>query len=381
MAGRTHYDILGIGKDADEESIRKAYHKAALDYHPDRNPGNAEAEAHFREATESYSILSDTEKKKIYDFQLEMISSASRPRPRPMPSSRVRSEVEDVFSDIFNFANHANFDIPFGGAPFVSGTPRGRSVGNEVHGRDIDIQLVLTLEEAVAGCIKDVSPRSSGMVICVACSGTRATPGTRLINCGSCSGTGRRMRYPSGGGGLGGPGVCPACRGTKQMPVSPCITCGGKGRTKGQRTVKVKVPAGIDNGQKLRLAGMGDGGDGESPGDLYVEILISPHRIFKRSGLDLFIDHQLSLPDAVRGGRICVPTLDGRQISVDVPPRIQPGQTVISVRGAGIKSTMRSENGDLNVTLQVKLPDVYTPRAQKLLEELMDEIDRTTPKG
>lgn len=366
MQTKNLYDVLGVSKDASDEDVKRAYKKIALDSHPDRNPGDAAAEAKFKEASGAFAVLSDKEKRAAYDISLNP------------PEPRVR--FHHVHPGGFDFSGFDPFEDLIGNM----GRRVRRTVNvNEarrkaVQDANIEMQLAISLEEAAAGCMKEVQSQSVIKSVCTRCNGKRAEPGTGTAKCGSCGGTGRSNMFLH----AGSTGPCVVCKGVGENPLKFCSLCEGKGETVAKRSVKVKVPAGIDSGQKLRLAGMGNSGMGTiAPGDLFVEITVAPHPVFKRTGLDLHMDHKVSLVEAVRGGRSNVTTLGGKRILINIPPNMKPGETMVVAKGYGIRSTMRTEQGDLHIRLHLKLPEAVTPRAQKLMDELLDEIERSSPRS
>lgn len=355
MSSRNYYEVLGVAKDASDDEIRKAYKALALKFHPDRNPGDKGAETKFKEATEAYSILSDTEKRRIYDLQ-------SAPSPFTHGSRAPWSPFESIDpSSIFEeFMRSPGFKVN------SEDSLRNR-MRNAMKGRDVEMDIIITLEESVVGVTKEVKTSTDSNVTCEECKGTRAKPGTRKFPCTACSGSGRNLFQ-------GGNSKCKACQGHGDIPFNKCDHCGGKGTVKGTRNVSLKIPAGISDGQKLRLAGQGGFGNGGPPGDLYITVKVVEDDNFERRGNDLWTKCQVSLSDVVRTGKAKVKTITGDEISVQLPNGFISGNTTLRVQGAGIKQR-GSEPGNLYIILNLSLPAIKTARAKKLLEELVDELD------
>ena len=353
MAKRDYYEVLGVDRAATETELKKAYRKLALELHPDRNPDNPEAEEKFKEASEAYSVLSDTDKRSAYDrFGHSAVGGASSPGFGNVED--IFSQFGDIFSDFFG-----------GGSPF-SGR-RGRRDGPR-RGSDLRTEVRLSLEEAAQGIKKDVPLQYVGP--CGDCSGTGAEGG-KLDVCGQCRGSGQ-VSQSRGPFLLQTP--CPACRGAGSTSSTPCSICRGSGERPVDRSVKVSFPEGIDAGQTLRLPGQGlPGMRGGPAGHLYVEIELEPHDRFERDGDDLVHGMPLTFPEAALGATREVAGLDGETIEVKIPAGTQPGE-VISVRGAGMPRLQRAGNGDLLVIARIGVPKKLSRKAKKLLKDLADEI-------
>jgi molecular chaperone DnaJ len=352
MAKKDFYAILGINRDANDDAIKKAYRKLAMKYHPDRNPGNKEAEEKFKEAKQAYEILSDTKKRDAYDrFGHAGVD------PSAGGGGGFSGGFEgfgDAFSDIFG-------DLFGGGA----GGGRGRS--NIYRGADLRYNLEITLEEAARGTEKII--RIPTVEECENCHGTGAKPGTNAITCPGCNGSGQ-MRIQQGFFSLQQP--CPRCHGSGRIIPEPCRDCGGAGRVKRQKTLEVKIPAGIGEGMHLRHANHGEPGvNGGPPGDLYVEIHIRRHAMFEREHDDLHCEMPISFATAALGGEIEIPTLDG-MARLKVPAETQSGK-VFRLRGKGIKNVRTQSHGDLLCHVLVETPVNLTERQRDLLKEF-DEI-------
>ncbi|MDR1661098.1 MAG: molecular chaperone DnaJ [Azoarcus sp.] len=363
MPKKDYYDILGVNRDASEDVIKKAYRKLAMKYHPDRNPDSREAEEKFKEAKEAYEILSDSKKRDAYDrFGHAGVEASMGPGGGGFGGS---FEFGDAFSDIFS-------DL-FGGG----GGGRGRS--NVYRGADLRYNLEITLEEAARGAEKTI--RIPTVEECETCNGSGAKPGTHATTCPNCGGSGQ-MRIQQGFFSLQQP--CPKCHGSGRIIPEPCRNCGGAGRVKRQKTLEVKIPAGISEGMRLRHVGHGESGvNGGPSGDLYVEIHIRPHSVFEREHDDLHCEMPISFTTAALGGEIEIPTLDG-VARLKIPAETQSGKA-FRLRGKGIKNVRSQVRGDLLCHVVVETPVNLTERQRELLKEF-DEIslsngDRHNPKA
>jgi molecular chaperone DnaJ len=353
---RDYYEVLGVPKNASEEEIKKAYRKLAMKHHPDRNQGeaSAQAEVKFKEAKEAYEMLSDAEKRAAYD---QYGHAGVDPNMRGGPGgAQGFGNFSDAFGDIFG-------DI-FGQARRGGG---GRQV---YRGNDLSYSMEITLEEAALG--KDAQIRIPSWDNCGTCSGTGAKPGTSAKTCSTCGGSGQvQMRQ----GFFSVQQTCPHCRGTGKIIPDPCGTCHGQGKIKNQKTLEVKIPAGIDEGMRIRSSGNGEPGtNGGPPGDLYIEIRIKKHDVFQRDGDDLHCAVPISFTTAALGGEIEVPTLGG-QAAIDIPEGTQNGKQ-FRLRGKGIKGVRSSYPGDLYCHIAVETPIKLTEHQRKLLKELDDSLKK-----
>ncbi|WP_442880804.1 molecular chaperone DnaJ, partial [Bosea sp. (in: a-proteobacteria)] len=333
---RDYYDILGVPKNASDEEIKKAYRKLAMKYHPDRNQGDAHqaAEAKFKEAKEAYEMLSSTEKRAAYD---QFGHAGVDPNMRGGPGQEGFGGFAEAFGDIFG-------DI-FGQQQ------RGARGGRQVYrGSDLSYAMEVTLEEAALG--KEAQIRIPSWEQCDLCHGSGAKPGTQAKTCSTCNGQGVvQMRQ----GFFSVQQTCPHCRGTGKIIPEPCTSCHGQGRVKKQKTLEVKIPAGIDDGMRIRSAGNGEPGtNGGPPGDLYIEIRLKKHDIFERDGDDLHCVVPISFTRAALGGEIEVPTLQGKA-AIDIPEGTQAGKQ-FRLRGKGIKGVRSSYPGDLYCHIAVETP-------------------------
>ncbi len=341
MAKRDYYEVLGVNKDASDEDIKKSYRKLAMKFHPDRNPDNPKAEGQFKEAKEAYEILSDSGKRGAYDqYGHAGVDSSAAGAGAGMGG------FADAFGDIFG-------DI-FGGS-------RGRS--NVYRGADLRYNLEIGLEEAARGT--ETKIRIPTLEECATCHGTGAKPGTQPVKCTTCDGHGQvRMQQ----GFFSIQQTCPKCHGSGKIVQSPCVTCRGAGRLKQHKTLSVKIPAGVDEGDRIRLSGEGEAGvNGGPSGDLYVVIHLKAHGVFQRDHNDLHCEMPVSFATAALGGEIEIPTLDG-YAKIKIPAETQSGK-VFRLRGKGIKGVRSSTHGDLMCHVVVETPVNLTPRQRELLTE------------
>jgi len=355
MAKRDYYEVLGVNRDASEDEIKKAYRKLAMQFHPDRNPDNAKAEEQFKEAKEAYEILSDQEKRAAYDrFGHQAMEG--------MAGAAGGAGFGDAFGDIFS-------EI-FGG---------GRARSNVYRGADLRYNLEISLEEAARGT--ETKIRIPTLETCEPCHGTGAKPGTEPTTCPTCQGQGQ-VRIQQGFFSL--QQTCPRCGGAGKVVRDPCTTCSGAGRVKKQKTLSVKIPAGVDEGDRIRLTGEGEAGvNGGPPGDLYVVVRLRPHSVFQREENDLHCEMPISFTTAALGGEIEIPTLDG-SAKIKIPAETQSGK-VFRLRGKGIKGVRTNALGDLLCHVVVETPVNLTPRQKELLLELeainQEEVGRHNPKA
>ena len=355
MAKRDFYEILGVAKNASDDEIKKAYRKLAMKYHPDRNPDSKGAEEKFKEAKEAYEMLSDAQKREAYDRFGHAGVDPNMGGGGGFGGGA--GGFSDAFGDIFG-------DI-FGG----SGRSRG---GPQVYrGADLRYNLDITLEQAAHGF--DTTIRVPSWDECDTCHGSGAKPGTAPTTCATCGGHGQvRMQQ----GFFSIQQTCPKCHGTGKVIPDPCTTCSGAGRIKRNKTLEVKIPAGIDDGMRIRSTGNGEPGmNGGPPGDLYVEIHIKQHGVFQRDGDDLHCEMPISYAKAALGGEIEVPTLSGK-VSFTVPEGTQTGKT-FRLRGKGIKGVRSGFPGDLFCHVLVETPVKLTDKQKDLLRE----FDQLTQAG
>ncbi|MDH3846657.1 MAG: molecular chaperone DnaJ [Gammaproteobacteria bacterium] len=353
MAKRDYYEVLGVSKSASADEIKKAYRRLAMKHHPDRNKGETESESKFKEAKEAYEVLRDSDKRAAYDrFGHDGLRGAGMGGPGGFSAEGFSDIFGDVFGDIF------------GGG--------GRRGGRQVfRGADLGYELRLDLERAVRGDTVTIDVPSQ--VTCEVCDGSGAKKGTTPVQCSTCGGAGQvRMQQ----GFFSIQQTCPACKGAGTMISDPCETCHGRGRVRKTRTLSVKVPAGVDDGDRIRLSGEGEAGrNGGPPGDLYVEIRLEPHKIFVRDGADLSCEVPISYATAALGGDVELPTLDGN-VSLKVPAGTQSGN-VFRLRGKGVTMVRDPRKGDLFAKVAVETP-VNLTNEQK---ELLSKFDTKVQKG
>ncbi len=348
MAKRDYYEILGVARDADEKEIKRAYRKLAMKYHPDRNPDDKDADHKFKEASEAYEVLSDSSKRGAYD---QFGHAGVDGQAGGGFGGGGGASFSDIFGDVFG-------DI-FGGG--------GR--GRNTRGADLRYTLELDLEEAVKG--KTVQIQIPGHKECDTCDGSGAEKGSSPETCGTCAGMGQvRMQQ----GFFTVQQACPTCRGSGQIIKNPCKTCRGAGRVTEQKTLSVKVPPGVDTGDRIRLSGEGEMGiDGGPPGDLYVQVAVREHSIFTRDGRNLYCEVPISIVDASLGGELEVPTLDGR-VKLKIPPETQTGK-LFRLRNKGVSPVRGGPSGDLLCRVTVETPVNLTKRQKELLEEFQETLD------
>ncbi len=355
MAKRDYYEILGVAKNAAEEDIKKAYRKLAMKYHPDRNQGEGAkaAEEKFKEAKEAYEMLSDAQKRAAYD-QYGHTGVDPNMGGRGGPGAEGFGGFAEAFGDIFG-------DIFGGGA----GGAGRRGGGQQVYrGSDLSYAMEITLEEAAKG--KETQIRIPSWEGCETCKGSGAKPGTSAKSCGSCNGSGTvHMRQ----GFFSVQQTCPHCHGSGKIIPDPCTACNGAGKIKKTKTLEVKIPAGINEGMRIRSAGNGEPGvNGGPSGDLYIEIRIKQHEIFERDGDDLHCTMPVSMTTAALGGTIEVPNLTGKA-EIELPEGTQHGKT-FRLRGKGIKGVRSSYPGDLYCHISIETPVKLTEYQRKLLKDL-----------
>ena len=341
MSKRDYYEVLGVQRTAGDDELKKAYRRCAMKHHPDRNPGDAAAEAAFKECKEAYEVLSEPARRRLYDqhghaaFEHGMGGGGG---------PGFGGDVGDIFGDIFGNI--------FGGG--MRGGPR--------RGADIGYVMELDLEDAVAGTDRRIEiPTLAG---CEPCKGTGSADG-KLHSCGTCHGRGQ-VRIQRGIFTMQQP--CPQCGGRGQVVTNPCTHCHGNGRIEEEKILSVKIPAGVDNGDRIRLAGEGEAGPaGTPPGDLYVEVRVRPHDIFQRDGDDLHCEVPIRITQAALGDVVQVPTLEG-ETEIRIPAETQSGK-VFRLRGKGVKSVRSRGPGDLYCKVEVETPVNLTTRQRELLEE------------
>lgn len=358
MSKRDYYDVLGVERGASEGELKKAYRKLAMDCHPDRHPDDPAAEERFKQLSEAYAVLSDSEKRARYD-RFGHAGMGGPGAGGPGADFGDLGNFGDLFNDLFG-------DI-FGGGGGRGGSRRGRGQ----RGADLRYNLEISLDDVVNGCEPRLKiPR---MNRCGTCSGSGAAEGSKPSRCGRCEGTGQLV-FQQGFFRVNRP--CDACGGAGEVISNPCPTCRGAGRVEGQQTIQVKVPPGIDDGARMRVTGEGEAGvAGGPPGDLYVVMVLREHPLFRREGTDLHLEVPVAFVQAVLGGEVEVPTLDGK-VKLSIPEGTQSGR-VLRLRGKGLPplqprldpAQLKKMRGDLYVKVFVEVPTKLNARQRELLEE------------
>ncbi|MDR7870187.1 MAG: molecular chaperone DnaJ [Tissierellaceae bacterium] len=361
---RDYYEILGIDKNASEGDIKKAYRQLAKKYHPDLNPDNEEAEQKFKEATAAYEVLSDQEKRSRYD-------RFGHAGVDPQAGGGDFGGFGDIFDDIF--------DIFGGGFGFGGGSSQGARRNGPVRGSDLRYNLNLEFREAVFGTEKEIQFRRTEN--CSTCHGSGAKPGTDKHTCSKCNGSGQvRYAQQTALGQFVRVGTCDACNGTGEVIEEKCNTCGGTGNETKTKRLKVKVPAGVDNGSVISLRGEGEAGSNGGPaGDLYVYVAVKEDPVFKRQGNHLFIDLPITFTEAALGAEIQVPTLEGVD-KFNLTEGTQTG-TRFKLKNKGVPNLRGSGKGDLYFTVNVKVPTKLTEEQKKLLLDFAKESGEDYKKG
>jgi molecular chaperone DnaJ len=373
---KDYYAALGVPKDADAAVIKKAYRQLARDLHPDKNPNNAEAEARFKEVSEAYDVLSDPKRRAEYDEARRLFGAGGR--PGGFPGGGGAGQPFDL-GDLFGGAGAGTTGRGAGGLGDILGglfgggaagggaRARSQAASGPARGQDVETEATLSFDEAVLGVTVPLRMQSPGT--CPTCAGSGAKPGTSPHTCPVCQGAGVTSRSQ---GAFAFSEPCRNCRGTGSVVDDPCATCSGSGVTTQVRTITVRIPPGVKDGQRIRLAGKGAPGRRGGPaGDLFVEVHVAEHSLFGRKGDDLTLTVPITFAEAALGTTLTVPTLDGT-VSLKVPAGTSSGRT-LRVRGRGAPGKGRS--GDLLVTLDVAVPVRLTPAQRKVIENLAEEMD------
>lgn len=354
MSKRDYYEVLSVTRTATEVEIKKAYRSLAVQYHPDKNPGNAEAEEKFKEAAEAYAVLSDAQKRAAYDrFGHQGVGGAGGFDPG-------FSNIEDIF-DIFGFGD------------MFGGQGRGGRRTTVQRGSDLRYDLEITLEDAATG--RDEKLRIPRLETCDECDGSGAEKGTTPETCITCSGSGQ-TRYSQGFFSV--MRTCSTCQGRGQIIKTPCKKCQGQGRVEKEKTIEIKIPAGVETGSRLRVTGEGEGGvNGGPSGDLFIVIHVAEHKEFERQGANLYSAVPISFAQAALGADIKVKTLDGEE-DLKVPAGTQTG-TIFRVKGKGMPNLAARGHGDLFVAVTLVTPKTLTKEQRTLLEQLaqIEDLDLT----
>jgi molecular chaperone DnaJ len=352
MSKRDYYEILGVSREATDDEIKKAYRKLAVKYHPDKNPGDKQAEERFKELGEAYEALNDPQKRAAYD---QYGHAAFDPRQRARGgSSGGFHDPFDIFREVFGASGSGIFESFFGGGGPSSGPQRGD---------DLRYDLEITLEEAALGCEREISVNKLDR--CDVCGGSGAEKNSGVKTCSTCGGRGQVLMSR---GIFSIAQTCPQCKGAGRILEKPCKGCHGDGRREHSSKIKLKIPAGVDAGARLRSTGNGEAGFRGGPtGDLYVVLHVKAHEIFQRDGDDLLCEVPISFIQAALGSELEVPTLEGKA-SIKIPGGTQPG-AVFRVRGKGIKNLQGHGHGDLHVRVQVEVPTRLNQGQKEKLQE------------
>lgn len=364
---KDYYELLGLQKGATDVEIKKAYRTLAMKYHPDRNPGNAEAELKFKEVTEAYEVLKDSQKRAAYDryghaaFAQGAGAGAGGFGGFNFDFGGAGAGFGSIFEDIFS--------------EFMGGGRRSRQQEG-VRGADIRYDLEITLEEAYKGLTKEIEIQTA--VKCEDCHGTGAAEGSKAEICDTCHGTGRVRRQA---GFFIEERTCPTCNGTGKVIKNPCKKCGGTGKISQKKVLEVTIPAGIDSGNRMRLAGQGEAGMNGGPnGDLYIFVHIKPHPIFKRDAANLYCTVPLSMTTAALGGEIDIPCIDGSSEKVKIDEGTQSG-TEVRLRKKGMTMLQSKSVGDLFVRFTVETPTKLTDKQKELLKQFAEESKESSPQS
>jgi molecular chaperone DnaJ len=362
MAKRDFYEVLGVSKDADGKTIKSAYRKLAMQYHPDRNPDDKSAEDKFREATEAYDVLKDDQKRAAYDRMGHAAfdqSAGFGGGAGGFGAGFGAGGFSDIFDEMFS--------------DFMGGRGGGRKANTK--GADLRYDLDISLEEAFHGDNKTITIPVA--IRCETCDGSGAAKGSSPVNCGTCGGHGK-VRAQQGFFTV--ERTCPACQGQGHTISSPCGDCGGQGRVQKNRTLNVNVPAGVDTGTRIRLSGEGEAGlRGGAPGDLYIFINIYGHELFDRDGTNLLLTMPVPMTTAALGGTVDVPNLDGKRARITIQPGTQSGHR-LRLKGKGMPGLQGRARGDLYVDIHVETPVNLTKKQKELLEEFSSDSKKQNPE-
>lgn len=378
---KDYYKTLGVSKDAKPDEIKKAFRKLARDNHPDQHPGDAAAEKRFKEVSEAYSVLSDAKKRKEYDDQRSMFGGGGFRFPGGGGSGAggFGGTGGPSMDDLFRNATSGDQNISdlFGGLFGQTSSSSRRSTRNvQRRGSDIEGEVTIDFDQAVNGTT--VSMQTISDTPCPACRGTGAAPGTSPEICPTCEGSGTKLTQTSGGFTVSEP--CPTCHGRGLYVADPCPVCHGSGRGQSTKTMQVRIPAGVEDGQRIRLKGKGGKGEnGGPPGDLYVLVNVTPHKLFGRKGDNLTLTAPITYAEAALGADIEVPTLTGQRVKLRIPPGTPNGRT-FRVRGRGV-SKKNGEKGDLLVTVEVQVPASMSDKATEALKAHAEALGASDPRA
>ena len=359
MAKRDYYETLGVARSANENDLKSAFRKLAKELHPDKNPDDKNAEAKFKEAAEAYDILRDPQKRSAYDQFGHAAFEGGRGGGAGGFGPDFASSMSDIFDDLFG--------------EFMGGRRgNGRRTGRE-RGGDIRYSMDITLNEAYSG--KNAQIRVPTSVGCEPCAGTGAKPGTQPTSCATCGGAGK-VRASQGFFTI--ERTCPTCQGRGESIKDPCTACGGSGRVTKERTLSVNIPAGVEDGTRIRLAGEGEAGlRGGPPGDLYIFLAITPHDFFQRDGADIFCRVPISMTTAALGGQLDVPTIDGGKTRVKIPEGCESGKQ-FRLKSKGMPVLRTKTLGDMYIQVEVETPKNLTARQRELLKDFERESHKET---
>ncbi len=352
MAKRDYYDILGISRNASDAEIKKAFRRLAKECHPDRNKDDQHAESKFKEINEAYEVLKDPQKRAAYDRFGHGAFEGGIGGAHHGFGEDFSSSMQDIFDDLFG--------------DFMGGAARGRGRGGRARtrGRDLEYNMEITLAEAYTGKAARINVPTS--VACKTCSGSGAKPGSTPKTCDTCAGHGK-VRAAQGFFTI--ERTCPSCHGRGEVISDPCGDCNGQGRVAKERTLSVNIPAGVEDGTRIRLSGEGEAGlRGGPPGDLYLFLSVKPHEFFHRDGADLFCKVPISMVTAALGGQVDVPTVDGGRTRVSIPEGTQTGKQ-FRLRGKGMPVLRTEQKGDLYIQVEVETPTNLTAKQKKILQE------------
>jgi molecular chaperone DnaJ len=370
MAKRDYYEVLGVAKNADEKALKSAFRNMAKKFHPDANPGNKEAESKFKEVNEAYDVLKDQQKRAAYDrFGHQAFENGTGGRPGgggfgPDFSSSMSDIFEDLFGDFM------------GGGRGQGRQRQSRGGTGAQRGSDLRFNLEISLTEAYAG--KSAQVRVPSSVSCETCNGSGAKPGTSPKTCSTCGGAGA-VRSQSGFFTV--ERACPTCQGRGQVITDPCTTCSGQGRVTKERNLNVTIPAGVEDGTRIRIAGEGEAGVRGGPtGDLYIFLSLRPHEFFQRDGADLYCKVPISMPVASLGGEVEVPTIDGKKARVTIPEGTQNGKQ-FRLKSKGMPVLRSSQFGDMYIQVSVETPVNLSRRQRELLREFETEQRNNSPES
>ena len=355
---RCYYEILGVSRDADGDVIKKSYRKLAMKFHPDRNPDDAEAEALFKEAAEAYEVLSDQQKRKIYDtYGHEGLKNSGYSGPGD--AGDIFSHMSEMFGDLFGFGGRA----------------RRRDPNGPVQGDDLRYDLEISFMDAVHGVEKEVE--ITKRETCWTCEGSGARPGYQPQTCPTCNGRGQVIRSQ---GFFQVSSTCPQCHGSGRIISDPCADCNGEGLVNRKKTVKLKIPAGVDTGSRMRLSGEGEGGRRGGPsGDLYVIIHVHEHEFFLREGQTIFLHYPMPMVKAALGCEVDVPTIHGSCL-LKIAPGTQSGER-FTLRNEGVPGLRGGRRGDMVVEIQVQTPTKLSKKQKELLQEFDEQTREEEGEG